>query len=822
MTTATRAATARDRRRERREARQAGERERRSAVLERIDARALWLAVRMVHEANVVRPNPDGLKVGGHQASSASAVSILSELYLRWLRPGDVMAPKPHAAPVVHALHALMGVLPASELARLRVFGGLQSYLSRTKDPYPLDLSLGSMGLGPAAPLFLAHCERYLRDHFEAARERPERRFVALVGDAELDEGNIWEAVADPALQGLGRVTWIVDLNRQSLDRVIPGIRVRQLEMAFAAAGWQVLEAKYGSRLEARYAMPGGERLRERIDDMTNEEYQALIRLPGPDARERLVAEAPEEARDDLARVVGDVPDAGLTALLADLGGHDHAMLSRMLAAADADPGRPSVVFAYTIKGWRLPFAGDALNHSALMMAEQVRTLAPTLGASEDDPWSLFPEGSEEHALLVARARALYGEGVPSRSSERGLAARRAIAPQVRLEARVPARTSTQAAFGDALSEAGRHAELAERVVTTSADVSVSTNLGGWINRAGVYDHEARPVFDQTPRLLRWQPAPTGHHIELGISEMNLFMMLGQLGLTAELLGEPLVPIGTVYDPFIARGLDALVFSLYNESRFILVATPSGVSLAPEGGAHQSTITPSIGIELPGLHAWEPAFAREVAWCLEEAIAGCIGERAGFSSYLRLTTRPVDQSLAEPVAARLGEDEWRQQTLAGGYLMLVGRELHPDLPPDAPRVTVAAAGAVVPEAIEAVRFLASEEVDANLVVVTSADRLAAEMHESRLAGVRRGTDGSLAHLARLFPPSHRQVPVVTVLDGASHTLGFLGGAFGAPVVPLGADRFGQSGTIADLYASMGIDTSHIIEAALLALESAAA
>ena len=127
---------------------------------------------------------------------------------------------------------------------------------------------------------------------------------------------------------------------------------------------------------------------------------------------------------------------------------------------------------------------------------------------------------------------------------------------------------------------------------------------------------------------------------------MNLFMMLGQLGLTAELLGEPLIPIGTVYDTFIARGLDALIFSLYNESRFILAATPSGVSLAPEGGAHQSTITPSLGIELPNLHSYEPAFAREVAWCLEEGIAGCVGERAGFSTYLRLTTRPVDQSLA--------------------------------------------------------------------------------------------------------------------------------------------------------------------------------
>jgi pyruvate dehydrogenase E1 component len=352
--------------------------------------------------------------------------------------------------------------------------------------------------------------------------------------------------------------------------------------------------------------------------------------------------------------------------------------------------------------------------------------------------------------------------------------------------------------------------------------VSVSTNLGGWINRVGVYDPVARPVFDAAPRLLRWQPGPEGRHIELGISEMNLFMMLGALGLTAELLGEPLVPIGTVYDPFIARGLDALIFSLYNESRFILAATPSGVSLAPEGGAHQSTITPSIGIELPGLHSYEPAFAREVSWCLEEGIAGCVGERAGFSTYLRLTTRPIDQALAAPVRERLGEDGWRAQVLAGGYLMLAGRQLEPHLPADAPRVTVAAVGAIVPEAIEAVRHLAAEEVDVNLVVVTSADRLSAQLHRARLGAVRTGTADDAGHLAALFPATHRRAPIVTVMDGASHTLAFLGGAFGAPVVPLGTDSFGQSGTIAELYSAMGIDTRHIIEAALLATELPAA
>jgi pyruvate dehydrogenase E1 component len=766
----------------------------------------------MIHEANLVRPNPDGLKVGGHQASSASMVSILTALYLHWLRPDDLVAVKPHSSPVYHAIRYLLGDLDGDWLTTLRAFGGLQSYPSRTKDPDPVDFSTGSVGLGAVAPMFAALADEYLRLHFASdARRWPDRRFVATVGDAELDEGNVWEAVLEDPLQGLGNVTLLVDLNRQSLDRVVPGIRIRRLEAMFSAAGWQVLESKYGSRLRGAFDGPGGGALRQRIDDMPNEEYQGLIRLPGEVARERLLAGAPRDDRDDLVRSLGTTADADLPALLADLGGHDVDSLVRVLDAADEDRTRPSVVFAYTVKGWRLPFAGDPLNHSAMLTAEQVEALARTLGADPDDPWAGFPADSPEGRLCEERGRLLRTRG---ESAGGGTAP---VVPES-LDVRVPARTSTQQMAGDALAALARLPDTAARIVTASPDVSVSTNLGGWINRVGVYAATESVPVDDAPRLLRWQPGPTGQHIELGISEMNLFMWLSQFGLTAELFDEPLVPIGTVYDPFIARGLDALVHALYIGSRFILLATPSGFTLAPEGGAHQSTITPSIGIELPGLRAWEPAFAQEATWCLIEAMRGCVDRKGGFSTYLRMTTRAVDQSLAEPVRERLGETEWRRQVVAGGYRLLEPSELAPNLPPDAPRVTIAAMGAVVPEAIEAVRFLVSEEVAASLVVVTSPERLSSELHDWRLAAVRDREPGRLIHLETLIPERDRRAPMVTVLDGASHTLSFLGAAFGAPVVPLGADAFGQSGRIADLYAYAGIDTEHIVEAALLAVE----
>jgi pyruvate dehydrogenase E1 component len=359
----------------------------------------------MIHEANLVRPNPDGLKVGGHQASSASMVSILSALYLHWLRPDDLVAIKPHASPVYHSLRYLMGDLDASWLTRLRQFGGLQSYPSRTKDPDRVDFSTGSVGLGAVTPMFAALADRYLRAHLaDEAAAWPDRRFVATVGDAELDEGNVWEAVLEEPLAGLGNVTVLVDLNRQSLDRVVPGIRIRRLERMFAAAGWQVLEAKYGRRLETAFAGTGGETLRRRIDDMPNEEYQALIRRSGAEIRARVVEGADAADQDDLAQALAATDDTAMPTLIADLGGHDVGSLVRVLDEADADRSRPSVLFAYTIKGRGLPFAGDPLNHSAMLTAEQIADLAPRLGADAGDPWAAFAGDSSEARLCADRA----------------------------------------------------------------------------------------------------------------------------------------------------------------------------------------------------------------------------------------------------------------------------------------------------------------------------------------------------------------------------------------------------------------------------------
>jgi pyruvate dehydrogenase E1 component len=531
-------------------------------ALASIQRRVLWLATRMIDYANHERPSDDELKVGGHQASSASMVTAMTALYFHWLKAGDRVAVKPHASPVLHSINYLLGRLDREYLTSLRAFGGLQSYPSRTKDPDPIDFSTGSVGLGAAAPLFASVVDRYVNAHFDA---QPGRRFVALLGDAELDEGNVWEALADPAARGLGQLTWIVDFNRQSLDRVIPGVRSQEFTHVFRDHGWQVEIVKYGSRLREAFAREGGEALERRIDEMPNPEYQSLLRKSGADIRRLVVEKAPAGDRKALAGVLEAYEDAELPALIGDLGGHDLGDMIAALDRADADPTRPTVIFAFTVKGWGLPIAGHPMNHSALLSTPQVDELRGELADSTDE-WAGFPPDSAEGRICSASAERLSEQHVAPAQRVDPYAIPHEFGP-------VTSRaTSSQDAFARVLQDIANVDEVARSVVTTSPDVSISTGLGGWINKRGVFSPEVEEIFEiEDAGPLKWEPSPKGQHIELGISEMNLFLLLGQLGLGAELHGHQLLPIGTVYDPFVCRGLDALIYSVYSGARFVFV-----------------------------------------------------------------------------------------------------------------------------------------------------------------------------------------------------------------------------------------------------------
>jgi pyruvate dehydrogenase E1 component len=759
----------------------------RITVLHEVEQRVLWLATAIVDHANRVRQNPTGLKVGGHQASSASMVTIMTALWFQQLTAADRVSVKPHASPVLHAINYLLGSLDESYLPTLRDLGGLQSYPSRAKDPDPVDYSTGSVGIGATAPIWGALARRYVSTTGAAAGTG---RQYSLVGDAELDEGACWEAILDPMVSGLGEVCWIVDLNRQSLDRVVPHIAAERLQTMFAAAGWQVLTAKYGTVLEELFTRPGGALLRDRLDAMPNPEYQRLLRCSPAQLRDRL-PDSSERHSGDLRAFAGTLDDATLHAAVRNLGGHDLRTLGGVLA--EIDDSRPTVIFAYTIKGYGLATEGHPQNHSSMLTAAQMADLAARTGMSLDAPWARFEAGSPA-AELCGQVSARLRRPAPAMASP----------PDVPADiGRTPAGTaSTQAALGRTLLDLTRHAPAAaRRIVTVSPDVASSTNLGGWINKVGVWSgDDRRDWFDDDPdTILHWRERPTGQHLELGIAEVNLVGLLGELGATWSRWGEPLLPIGVLYDPFVERALEPWSFGIYAGGQSILIGTPAGVSLAAEGGAHQSIKTPSIGLEQPGCVSYEPAFAIDLEWALLACLRR-LGRPGGSSAYLRLSSRPVDQRLAAVPVDPAARERRRQQVVAGAYL-LRRAEGRPD-------VTIAAMGAVVPEALAAADRLAGLGSNADVACITSPGLLFSAVQ------ARGGHGDGATWILDAALPAERAAPLVTVLDGHPHTLAFLAGIHRVRSSHLGVASFGQSGDLQQVYRYHGIGADNIISASL--------
>ncbi|MDJ0394809.1 pyruvate dehydrogenase [Rhodococcus sp. G-MC3] len=745
----------------------------------------LWLATSMIHHANRVRPNPSGLKVGGHQASCASMVSIMTSLWFEQLQPGDRVSVKPHASPVLHSINYLLGELDETYLTTLRSFGGLQSYPSRSKDPDPVDYSTGSVGIGATAPIWGAISRRYVETSFGGAGSG---RQYSLVGDAELDEGAVWEAIVDPGIAELGEVVWIVDLNRQSLDRVVPNIAARRLEKMFDAAGWQVITVKFGGLLESLFVRPGGGALRNRITGMPNPEYQRLLRCSADELRTRLPGDGPEAQA--IEALIADLPGTTLTEAIRNLGGHDLPALRK--AYAEIDDTRPTVIIAYTVKGFGLPTQGHPQNHSSLLTVEEYDSLATSLGKNAAAPWERFPDDSPSGRIIGDAAIRLRRDAI-------ALSEPPAVPTDI---GRTPKGTATtQAALGRTLLDLTREAPAAaERVVTVSPDVSSTTNLAGWVNKVGVWSAiERRDWFDDDAEtIMHWRENPAGQHMELGIAETNLVGLMGELGATWSRWGQPLFPIGVMYDPFVERALEPWSYGIYAGGQSILVGTPSGITLAAEGGAHQSIKTPSIGLEQPGCVSYEPAFAIDVEWTLLSSIAQ-LGRPDGTSAYLRLSTRPVDQTLADVPADPAARERRRRQVVAGGY-PLVRRE-------DAV-VTIVSMGALMTEALASAARLDQIGIAANVLCITSPGLLWEALH------ARQGRSEGPSWILDQLLPAERATPMVTVLDGHPHTLAFLPTVNRVPSISLGVSRFGQVGSLDEVYRYHGVDTDSIVRAAL--------
>jgi pyruvate dehydrogenase E1 component len=581
----------------------------------------------------------------------------------------------------------------------------------------------------------------------------------------------------------------MVDYNRQSLDAVTPDRMFDRFDDIFAAAGWRVETLKFGKRLREAFRRPGGGSLREWIESCPNDLYAALCFEGGAAWRARLS----EDLKGPAQKILDAHSDDQLAGLMENLGGHClETMIDAYERAASSD--QPLFMLAYTIKGWRLPFQGHKDNHAGLMNPTQMAGFRDKMGVPEGREWAAFAGLKPE---AVARCEAAL-KTAPFAQVETRLHAPAVVPVPARLAAPEDGEISTQAAFGKILNEIAREGgALADAIVTMSPDVSVSTNLGAWVNRRGLFGHDAQEDVFRRRKIASaqlWSESPKGQHVELGIAEHNLFLCLAAFGLAGPLFGARLLPIGTLYDPFIARGLDALNYACYQDARFLLVATPSGLTLGPEGGAHQSINTPLIGMGQPGLTSYEPAFADELAVLMRHAF-DWMQRPDGESVYLRLSTRVLTQLKRTP-------DSFTEGAIRGGYWLkapLPGAEL-----------AIAVSGAVTPEAMAAHAQLEEDYPGLGLLAVTSPDLL----HRGW-----RASPGA-SHVETLLAPLSPQAGLVTLLDGSPSALSWLGSVRGQRVRALGVDSFGQTGDLPDLYRHYRLDVDAILDAcAALALSS---
>jgi pyruvate dehydrogenase E1 component len=760
-------------------------------VLKDIEQKISWLSSWMIHNANNIRHSEDGLKVGGHQASSASIVSIMVALYFKILQSEDRVAVKPHAAPVFHSIQYLLGNQTKDKLENFRGFGGAQSYPSRTKDTADVDYSTGSVGLGGAITIFGSLIQDYLYQHNFINKDKKPGKMVALLGDAELDEGNIYEALLEGAKQNVRNCWWVIDYNRQSLDAVVADKLHLKIDELFASMGWRVVTLKYGKKLQKLSKLKGGNEILNWIDNCPNDLYSALSYMGSKAWRDHLNKDL--KSNKNALQIINSLTDEDLNDTMSNLAGNDVEAVLEAFMDADNDD-IPTCFIAYTIKGFGLPLAGHKDNHSGLMNSDQMQIYKKEHNINNGEEWDFYSglKSSKKEIINFLSNSSFFN------NNNRVYADKKIQIPN-KLKFKGGEISNTQEVFGRILNEISKEeTELSDRIVTFSPDVTVSTSLGGWVNQKQIYNSNKKTDIFHDEKVVsaqKWHVSPNGQHFELGIAENNLFLALGAAGLSKKMFGASLIPIGTIYDTFISRGLDALNYAVYQDSRFLLIATPSGISLGPEGGAHQSIITPLIGIGQPNLLMFEPTYADELEIILRYSF-NYMQEEDGSSVYIRLSTRNIPQ-----INRSLNYNS-ENDILSGGYWLEKSSEKS--------NITIIFSGVMAPEVLDAVDTIKEDENNISVLSITSNDRLYKNWrmsHKSKSKGLNKKS-----RIEELFEHTNKDSIIVSINDAHSSTLTWIGGAVGKKIISLGVDEFGQSGNLKDLYRSYSIDKNAIVDA----------
>lgn len=881
-------------------------------VLDRICGRVHYMTTQMIYLANHREDKEKGdPKVGGHPAACSSSLHITGALHMLVKSGFDFIANKPHAAPVDHTYNYVMNLLLHPDLERFSVeemntaMIGLrkfpehgepvfQSYHSAYDADHHGFLPSGTVGIPPVNVGYLAHAYTFLKDHGYDVPE--EAHFWAIMGDSEFREGSVSEAIPDFAEREIGNLTWILDYNRQSLDghritnkEIMNGTDDQRIERMMIANGWEVIQVRHGQKRLALFEKTDGEHFKKFLeDDLQDYELQSLLLVKDIPTLKKGI----EKAYPKLKKFLAACSDEELYWGLRDLGGHDIMLLADAMEKSKINKRRPTFIIAHTLKGWGLRSAASPGNHSALPSEEEVEELRQAQGLTGDTLFAPVDPKTEEGKWIAERGNFLYGqikehfalreknwESFQTRMQELG-----EIPVSLGINLKMASYPHTQWMLGQCTAKLTRIANTsldaagkgkseaktlipeehawkvpAEMLVTMAPDVGTSTNLNpamdgkifgapvvtDWEADLGVKDKKTPdlvPGEEKSDRFLRFE-----------IAESNVMSCVGSYGKIRDFLGIPIMPLMTVYDFFVKRAHDQFFYNLYWKSAFILVGTPSGVTLSPEGAQHGW----KSDLQIPNQITWEPFFCVELDWILSESIRrhmaaddeGRTGvfirgvtrgvEQKMMAQYLKRQMRfkvdqsqqlhaagaalegAVDESQVETVSDEDMLEQVRQDVLAGAYY-LVDYRGYAGYEPGDNVVNIFALGALGTEALKASDELLNRGIYANVIMVTSTDLLCgiqAHNDDYALLKERLGITGELvlqpageADSADVMTLAGRRVPMVSVHDGEAGLLDNLGSVIGVKQESLAVRKHSRCGTPKDIYAYHHLDSASVIEA----------